>query len=100
MSEQRPTILLIFDWCGEKDTAIYVIPDAPDWVTRCHQRYGGGTDEDTDILRLMDAIEDNLVYLNDPDEPLAGEWVKHRVNLSTPRMPIKADAIVVTGWVP
>ena len=53
--------LLVFDWLGEKPLDFYIIPDSPEWISKCHQKYIN-SDESEEMVRLSDAICDNEEY--------------------------------------
>ena len=94
--------LLIFDWFGESELGIYLIPDAPDWLVQCDGHFGGGCDnreiEDL-IIRVYDAICEQNAHLANRDDPLACMWVQHKVERAT-AVNLSTAMVVVTGWVP
>lgn len=97
--------LLIWDQFGEADLALYVIDDAPEWLSKCH-RYFVNTEAPKNVEPLLDRVNDALCsnpsyYLNADDE-LAGKWVDKMVNLAEAAVldlegPFQ---VVVCGFVP
>lgn len=98
--------LIIVEWFGEESLGRYLVPDAPDWVLKCHQQYGGTGNLDRDVMSLlmmvMDAICAEPKYYNDPSHELAGAWVKYKLGYDSTSVPVTGDElrVVVTGWVP
>jgi hypothetical protein len=78
--------LLIWDWFGEADLALYVIEDAPEWLAKCHKHFinVGDTPEEVEKLlaRVNDAICENPDHYGNPDDELAGRWVQFKLNTS------------------
>lgn len=94
--------LLIFDRFGEAQLALYLVPDAPEWLARCHESYlGGDGDDDVQdlVARAYDAICENPDYYCAPDDEICGKWVKHKIKVEETAR-IGDVRIVITGAVP
>lgn len=97
--------LLVFDWFGEADLAFFVIEDAPEWLTKCHQEFINERRDDSEVdaflTRVNDAICSNPEHYSDPDDDLAGAWAGKRVAMSGEVPVIEGSfQIVVCGFVP
>lgn len=73
--------LLIYELLPE-EVNLYLIPDAPDWITKVNGYYiNGGPAEEAEelLLRVGDAINRTLGYCMDPDDELATQWAQYAV---------------------
>ena len=100
MDNTTPT-LLVFEWFGEADIGIYLIPDPPEWLSKIDGEVGNGCDEESieDLLiRVSDAICDTPEYYTNADDSLAGAWVKYKVAQTFhAEGPVQ---VIRSGWVP
>lgn len=86
-------------WNNFEDINCYLIPDAPEWISSVHRRYIGVDDDEKLLLRVSDAICPKLEWFGDPDDELAGQWVKYQIDSSVP-MKIHDATVVITGSIP
>lgn len=95
--------LLIWDQFGESDLGLYVIDDAPDWLSQCHKCYiGTDNSEAIDALltRVNDALCEDPRWYSNPDDELAGAWAPHKIDTDTPPELPGNFAVVISGFVP
>jgi hypothetical protein len=97
--------LLIWDCFGEVELAMYVLDPAPPWLEKCHQGYinSENTEEVGELLiRVNDALCEDPSHYTNPDDELAGEWVKHQVDLDVvPKLALGGEFfVVVCGFMP
>lgn len=97
--------LLVFDWFGEEPIGFYLVDDAPEWLERCHGKYGNGADEEIQELinRVSDAICENPEHwsMGDASDAIAGTWADKKIDMNLRAAVAIGDVrIVVTGWVP
>ena len=90
--------VLLLWWSVPEELDVYLIPDPPAWLTRCHRHYINalGTDPEVEVLlsRVADAIcSEPGDYVNALDE-LAGAWVAHKLDLQKPENVPEAEIIL------
>lgn len=92
--------LLIWDQ-GDWGTSLYLIPDAPDWVTDVEGVFLNATEstdeQDKLICRISDAVCENPEHYYGSDCDIAGAWVKYKLG---PGTTIEGSCrIVMCGWI-
>lgn len=77
-------VLLVWDtWDGVE---FYLISDAPAWLRTAANCYLGvdcEPEQEAALNRISDALCEKLAYCEDQGDPLATQWVKYKIDLST-----------------
>lgn len=82
MPKKTKTHTLLIWETFEESAKLFLIPDAPVWLNRCHrQLLNAAADEDIEalLLRVSDALCENADNWSNPEDPLAGLWAKHQL---------------------
>lgn len=98
--------LLIFNWFDDKEFVdLYLIDDAPEWLRECHNQNINSIRTPKHIvpmlLRVLDAIQDNPDYIENPEDELAGAWVDCKLKESeVPILDGSKIQVVCCGFIP
>lgn len=91
----------------EEQPQFFLIPDAPEWLGRCHRKIGGTVgvteEEEALLMGISDALCANPEWCSGKNPDLNGAWVNFQLEDHENEAPILASdpiRIVSTGFAP